>query len=116
MRHVYVVGCGHSGTSVVKRTVANLPGLGCIPKESHLFIRKAGRKLGIAKQLAQWDAAAASAGFIGWVEKTPKHVEKLGDIWAADPAARVVLVVRDGRDVAASLAERGMRVADGAQR
>jgi hypothetical protein len=110
------VGCGHSGTSVIKRTVANLPGLGCIPKESQLFIRKAGRKLGIAKKLAQWDAAAAAAGFTGWVEKTPKHIEKLGDILGADFAARVVLVVRDGRDVAASLSQRGVSVAEGARR
>lgn len=41
------------------------------------------------------------------VEKTPRHINYLDLIFRLDPAARVVLVVRDGRDVAASLKDRG---------
>lgn len=41
------------------------------------------------------------------------HVHALGDILQHDPAARIVFIVRDGRDVAASLQRRGFPLGDG---
>lgn len=41
------------------------------------------------------------------VEKTPRHVNHLKEIFRLDPTAKVVFIVRDGRDVAASLQKRG---------
>ncbi len=108
LRHYYVVGCGHSGTTVVKRTLSHLPGMHCIPRETQLFFRMARRPNALRKHLARWDAEGAAAGFSGWVEKTPKHVQQLSTIWKADPQARVVFIVRDGRDVAASMMNRGL--------
>ncbi len=46
------------------------------------------------------------------VEKTPRHINHLDRIFRLDTKARVVLVVRDGRDVAASLKQRGSPWAD----
>lgn len=77
VRHVYVVGCGHSGTSLLKRTIAHLPGMHCIPKESWLWSRRVpgpdgnyvARPLDLAAvrhQLRQWDREAAAAGFSSW--------------------------------------------------
>lgn len=44
------------------------------------------------------------------------HVHSIGDILKHDPSARVVLIVRDGRDVAASLARRGFPLDQGTGR
>ena len=37
-----------------------------------------------------------------WVEKTPLHVRYMDKLFTLRPNARVVLMVRDGRDVVAS--------------
>ena len=103
---MFVVGCGHSGTSLLKRTVANLPGLLCIPKESNLFMKKELSAEAVQQQVEAWDAAAAAGGFSGFVEKSPKHVQRLGAIFELDPDARAIFIVRDGRDVAASMGQR----------
>jgi hypothetical protein len=41
-----------------------------------------------------------------WGDKTPEYVHHLGELLAIFPDARVIHVIRDGREVAASLAER----------
>lgn len=48
-------------------------------------------------------AYAERQGKARWGEKTPKHMHALGDIWQTFPTARVVLVLRDPRDVVLSL-------------
>ncbi|KAL4458819.1 hypothetical protein ABPG75_013684 [Micractinium tetrahymenae] len=112
MQHIYVVGCGHSGTSLLKRTIGNLPGLRCRPKETWLYEHLGAKPAVLQQRLQQWDQQAAERGFTGWVEKTPRHIKYLDLIFSLDPAARIVLIVRDGRDVATSLKERGSPWAD----
>ncbi|KAL4435925.1 hypothetical protein ABPG77_000687 [Micractinium sp. CCAP 211/92] len=112
MRHIYVVGCGHSGTSLLKRTIGNLPGLDCRPKETWLYEHLGGKPDTLKQRLLLWDKQAAERNFTGWVEKTPRHINYLDRIFRLDTKARVVLVVRDGRDVAASLKQRGSPWAD----
>ena len=41
------------------------------------------------------------------VEKTPRHVRSIAEIFAIRPMASVVLLSRNGLDVAASFVERG---------
>ena len=50
------------------------------------------------------------------VEKTPRHVHKLELIERLAPRARVVIPVRDGRDVVASIVKRGMAIDDAIER
>jgi hypothetical protein len=45
-----------------------------------------------------------------WVEKTPGHVRRLPRLFAQSPTAKVVAVVRDGRDAALSVKRRMSRV------
>ena len=119
-KHIYVVGCGHSGTSILKRTISNLPGLLCLEIESEIFIHtnktKPAKTEAILASLAAWDAQAAAVGFEGWVEKTPRHVLHLQRLFNLDPSARVVFIVRDGRDVAASIERRGYTFEQGMTR
>lgn len=72
MTHVYVVGCGHSGTSVLFRSIGNLPGVRCIQQETRLFHRNTGGAGRLRKVLAGWDDAAREGNFTAWVEKTPR--------------------------------------------
>jgi hypothetical protein len=52
------------------------------------------------------DGIASERGATGWVEKTPKHYRYVGLLERAAPDVRFIHVVRDGRDVVASLVDR----------
>ena len=52
---------------------------------------------------APFAAYAALHGKPRWGDKTPHYVHHVDDLLAVWPAARVVVLVRDGRDVALSL-------------
>ncbi|MEM9992262.1 MAG: sulfotransferase [Bacteroidota bacterium] len=40
------------------------------------------------------------------MEKTPRHIHHLAKIWRVYPDAKIILLVRDGRDVACSIKKR----------
>jgi Sulfotransferase family len=54
-----------------------------------------------------FDAIAQRQGKRRWLEKTPSHVFHVRKLLADFPTARVIHVVRDGRDVAASKRKQG---------
>jgi hypothetical protein len=41
-----------------------------------------------------------------WLEKTPRHIFRIGEILRYFPEAKIVLMLRDGRDVACSIRDR----------
>ena len=49
----------------------------------------------------------------GWIEKTPRHIRKIGELKTTFPDAQFVLIVRDGRDVAVSLKRRRGSIENG---
>ena len=53
---------------------------------------------------APFRAYAAQAGKVRWGDKTPHYVHHIGALLEVWPAARFVILVRDGRDVALSVA------------
>ena len=102
---VFVVGCGHSGTSLMTRMLGahsrlwNYPGeTGMLEKGSLARARAIGNDL---------QRQATEAGKARWVEKTPDHVYRIQDAFDSFTDAHVVVMVRDGRDVVASLLKRG---------
>jgi hypothetical protein len=107
-----VVGCGHTGTTIMLRLIGNIRGIYYTPDETCALCAVG---LGIRpdedqfnethrsmQRLSRIDAAAAAEGKLQWVEKTPIHVRYLHKLFHLRPRARVVLMVRDGRDVASS--------------
>lgn len=52
------------------------------------------------------DDIAIGRGAMGWVEKTPKHFRYVGLLMRTIPDTRFIHLVRDGRDVVASLVDR----------
>jgi len=61
---------------------------------------------------AALDDVAAGRGADGWIEKTPKHFRYIDLLEQAVPGVRFIHLVRDGRDVVASLVDRARQFPD----
>lgn len=100
---IFIVGCGHSGTSLMLAILGNHPRINPIPKESALFLRT---DAVIQKQMHAWDAECKAQGRARWAEKTPPHIFQIERLLALRPKARIIIMLRDGRDVVCSLKPR----------
>jgi hypothetical protein len=123
-RHVFIGGTPRSGTTLVRRILDRHPSLCCGPETSILL--PGGMRIDQVAAAYKWPAAELRAlmadspsqgAFVDafaeryrrqrdrarWAEKTPLNV--LCFDWALErfPQARVVHVVRDGRDVVCSM-------------
>jgi hypothetical protein len=100
---VFIAGCGHSGTTMLRHLMGLHRNLYAPPYESRVFFHPA---IKIRLAAAVWSFAAISNGKSRWVEKTPAHIYHLGGIFKCYPKAKVILLIRDGRDVSMSLNKR----------
>src|SRR5947208_2188830 len=128
-RMIFVVGARRSGTRWLQRILAAHPHVAWVPSESHLFshgiaplfelfqhsLRSStttGRvyvERAVALDGARDLCDAVLGGFLDpgaerLVERTPLHVLHLDLISGIYPDAQVVHIIRDGRDVALSVA------------
>ena len=125
-RHIVIGGSPRSGTTLLRRTFDRHPGLCCGP-ESSLFLPSrlnlaalaAGHGLPEDELRAVLAAASSQGAFVDafaemylaargrprWAEKTPLNIRHLDWIMERWPDARIVHVVRDGRDVVCSMRE-----------
>lgn len=110
---IFIVGCGHSGTSVLLNILDMHPYIHAVPFESRVFL-KSRWKIRSAKLF--WDKNTIAAGKHRWAEKTPAHVHAINRILAIYPDAKILLIIRDGRDVAVSLRKRTGDFASGVAR
>ncbi|WP_370184307.1 sulfotransferase [Alloalcanivorax sp.] len=109
---VFVVGCGHSGTTLMASLLGAHPNIYCIPRETYWFLNNP--KLDQEYPQARRDAADEGKTLV--CERTPKHVYRIDEIKRRFPNARVVAMVRDGRDVACSIKKRTGSLDGGIQR
>lgn len=96
---VFICGCEHSGTSLVATMFAAHPDVHVPLVETNIF--KEGRDPQDGLSMLRADTRAGSRRYL--VEKTPPHISRLETLRDAAPDARVVIPVRDGRSVVASL-------------
>ncbi len=99
----FVIGCGHSGTTVLLRILGAHSRIFSVPFESNL-----GTRSGPSARLLMkyFDLCTLAQNKVRWVEKTPNHINCIGRLWELAPEAKVILILRDGRDVACSLRNR----------
>ena len=100
----FIVGCGHSGTWLLLAILGTHSRIYAIPMETEVFIKTA--RADIETTLKQLDQLALSADRCRWVEKTPKHINRIEVIFNFCPDAKIIILIRDGRDVACSIKER----------
>jgi hypothetical protein len=111
---VFIVGCGHSGTSILLKTLGSHSRIFAVPHESMFAMRDNRPKAN--KKLKRFDRLAIAAGKRRWVEKTLKHILHIGRILKWCPDAKIVLLMRDGRDVAYSIKKRTGSLEEGIRR
>jgi tetratricopeptide (TPR) repeat protein len=100
---VFIVGCGHSGTSIMLAILSSHPAFYPITYESALFKRSESE---IRKIMLQWDRECIEAGKKRWIEKTPPHIFQIKRFSLHRPQSQFIIMLRDGRDVVCSLKHR----------
>jgi hypothetical protein len=118
-RLVFVVGSPRSGTTFLAGAIGSLPGfvdLGEVaPVKAAVPELVALPPEVAARRLRRMLAVARRIGLVGSVrpvEQTPEVAFLVNAVACAYPDSRIIHLVRDGRDVVCSLAERGWLSAD----
>lgn len=109
---LFICGCGHSGTTLLANMLAAHPEVFIPLRETRTFLNPT-----TAAEMydrLQGEFAASKMKYLA--EKTPRHVHFLDCIRRVAPGAKFLLMVRDGRDVAASSVKRNGSAMRGAQR
>ncbi len=101
---IFIVGCGHSGNSLMLAILGNHPSIYPIPYESQLFYKN---QQYLANKIHQFEQDCHAEGKSRYAEKTPRHIHKIGEIISLFPKSKIILMLRDGRDVVCSLKARG---------
>lgn len=112
---VFVVGCGHTGTTLLAAKLGNHSQVHTIERETSAFIPEQGLPRAHA-QAKEWVKQAEQAGKTHLVEKTPKHVHCIRRIRAVFPRARFVVITRNPLDTVASLNKRHDKLQRSAER
>ena len=101
----FVVGCGHSGNTLVSARLGNMKEVFVVPKETRIFLPQNSLK-DARRIISEWDEAATALGMSWVVEKTPKHVHCWKRIRSILPFAKFIVVTRNPLDTCASLKSR----------
>ena len=108
----FIVGCGHSGTSILLAILGSHSRLYAIPYESYVATQESE----INKHTLKFNKHTIAVGKRRWVEKTPSHVNHIQTILKSIPDAKILVITRDGRDVAYSFKKRFNDVEHGIKR
>ncbi len=96
---IFIAGPGHSGTSLLLAILGAHSNLFAIPQESNVAYASGSAQRKLVRRFCKM---AVAHGKSRWVEKTPRHIKKIDELLALFPDARIVITMRDGRDVACS--------------
>jgi protein-tyrosine sulfotransferase len=123
---IFVIGCQRSGTSLLRRILDSHPSIACPPESKFILpavqvLRDRAAMSGLDSMGYGRDEVVASlrsfvSGFFEgyarargkprWADKTPNYVDCLPELWELfGPDGRFVMIVRNGLDVAYSLAD-----------
>ena len=100
MKFLFIVGCGHSGTSLLLAMFANCQHVHAITNETEILLKSP------IKEFIKKYNNLENKNIRLVVEKTPRHVYKLKEITSEEHSSALVLL-RNPLDVVASLKKRG---------
>lgn len=105
MRFAFIVGCGHSGTTLLASRLGLHPEAWLVDGESYAFqpIRSA---RSCRKSVREWSSLAQRMGRSLILEKTPKHIQSIDRIRRLLPDARFIATARNPLDNIASMVKR----------
>lgn len=106
IKTVFVVGCGHSGTTLMAAKLGRHNGILAIGKESNLFLPYKNSLYMSSRILAEWQDFALSEQKLCVLEKTPKHLYCVDRISKVVPDHKIVVMIRNPLDAIASLYKR----------
>ncbi|GHC32709.1 sulfotransferase family protein [Aidingimonas halophila] len=101
----FVVGCGHSGTTLTAAKLGNHSKAYLIGRETHHFAPAKGLYSSYLVA-SEWIALFETLGKKVFIEKTPKHVHAVDRILRVLPNARIIVMVRNPLDNCFSLFRR----------
>jgi len=97
---IFIVGAPHSGTSIMIAILSMLRNVYTFEGESAIFWNKA------YHALKTIDNKAIQNGKRRWIEKTPCHIHCIDKMIELFPKCKIIMMIRDGRDVTNSLFKR----------
>ncbi len=100
---IFVMGCGHSGTTLVRELVGAHSRILKTPDEMKLFRLPEDEREPV---IEAWDRECLANGSERWLNKMAAYVYDIETILARFPDAQLLFVLRDGRDVALSIRKR----------
>jgi Sulfotransferase family len=105
---IFIVGCGHSGTSVLLAMLGTHSKIHAIPYETYfaLKLQNSDPRTIVDNANKRFGEMTVKARKLRWVEKTPSHILYLAEVFKIYPQCKVLMVIRDGRDVACSIQDR----------
>ena len=107
---LFILGCGHSGTSLLLALLGTHSKICAIPGESALAYDYVAVKPVVSGRaywlLKNFDLLTTSQNKNRWVEKTPKHIYSIPLLRQLVPGCKFIIILRDGRDVACSIEAR----------
>ena len=103
---IFIVGCGHSGTSLLVNVLGAHSRIGAVPFESNFALKWPKPCDAAWAFLQRCDNFTRRMGKARWIEKTPRHIYRVKEILDYFPEAKILLMLRDGRDVAMSIQDR----------
>ncbi|WP_417377432.1 sulfotransferase family protein [Gimesia maris] len=101
---VFIVGCGHSGTSLLCAVLDAHPKLAAIPHENYQFWRVPDPEFATNYFEKRFQEIAKTG--CRPLEKTPRHIYVLDQLMRLYPKCRIIFMVRDPRAVAVSIKTR----------
>ena len=103
---VFIVGCGHSGTTLLLTMIGKHSSIHSVPYESNIFLPQ--HDFNELKEF--FYEVEKEAGEKTILEKTPRHVQCLSRLFKIFPNAKVIAMIRDGRDVVSSMKKRSIGI------
>jgi len=102
---IFIVGCGHSGTTILNKIMGNHFNIYGIVYETGLFIHNKDTNI-IRYKLSILDNERRISNKKWLCEKTPGHIYHISTMHKFINSPKIIIVIRDGRDVVASLKQR----------